>query len=382
MYIPGAQCFFDVAEVVQMQFQRERSKYIQVYEALLEQIKNEDTQEEKYLPSERLLGERFGVDRLTVRKALNLLLQDGLILKRPGKGTVVLPRIQAEASADNSHTVAFILPRGRLSVDRITEPFHSNLFYSIGREIRSRGYNLLYSTIDKSGEFPAQLMKSGVAGFIFVSQTPEKALNQAEATNKPLVLVNRLHDRFPMVLEDRINTAKIALDYLYSLGHRRIFFINGMDGYYTTDTCRDSYMDFVHLHSDVESRSFHSSWNFENGMEAMGKILENRELPTAVCACNASVALGAMEAAKQRGLQVPGDISFIGFDETEQCTQFSPSLTSVGVDIPLLARVAVDTLFSSLEHGSPGAIRTVVPVKIFMRNSTAPATLSSKLPER
>ena len=365
-----------------MQFQKERSKYIQVYEALLEQIKKEDTQEEKYLPSERILGERFGVDRLTVRKALNLLLRDGLILKKPGKGTVVLPRIKADISEDNSHTLAFILPRGSFSVDRITEPFHSNLFYSIGREIRGRGYNLLYTTIDRNGEFPVQLMKSGVAGFIFVSQAPEKALNQAEATNKPLVLVNRVHDRFPMVLEDRTNTAKIALDYLYSLGHRRIFFINGMDGYYTTDTCRDSYMDFVSIHSDVESRIFHSSWNFENGMEAMAKILEGQELPTAVCACNASVALGAMEAAKKRGLQVPGEISFVGFDETEQCIQFSPSLTSVGVDIPLLARVAVDTLFSSMEHGSPGPIRTVVPVKIFIRNSTGPAPENSGSPSR
>ena len=57
-----------------MEFQKERSKYIQVYESLLGFIREQDGRDEQYLPSERELGLRYGVDRLTVRKALDILL--------------------------------------------------------------------------------------------------------------------------------------------------------------------------------------------------------------------------------------------------------------------------------------------------------------------
>ena len=370
-----------------MDFHRRQSKYLQIYESLHQLISDDASEEERYLPSERELSNQYGVDRLTVRKALHLLLEEGLIRKHPGKGTVILPHAVSLNQEVMSRSVAFILPRGTLSVDRITEPFHANLFYLIGKELKARGCNLLYATIGSEGALPPHLLESGVMGFIFVSQVPQQALNQAFALQLPITMINRVSERYPVVLEDRYNTARLALEHLYSLGHRNIAFINGVSGYYTTETCKQSYADFMETHPDVDGLMVDSYWNFENGMTVMKRILKKGAIPTAVCGCNAAVALGAMEAVKKAGIRVPQDLSVVGFDETEQCIQFSPTLTSVGVDIPLLARIAVERLFSIVEHGNPGPLKTIIPVCLNVRESTgiasrAPGDLvSTAIPE-
>ena len=102
----------------------------------------------------------------------------------------------------------------------------------------------------------------------------------------------------------------------------------------------------------------------------MGEILGGRGTPpTAVCACNDTVALGAMEGAKRDGVEVPEGMSFIGFDDTEQSRQCTPPLSTVSVDSPLMARLAVETLFSFRAGGNPGPIRTLVPARLLLRES-------------
>jgi GntR family transcriptional regulator of arabinose operon len=359
-----------------MEFLRGRSKYLQVYDSLLGLLRENESSEEKYLPSERELGIIYGVDRLTIRKALQKLVEEGLVRKEPGKGTVILAKRAKNPEDTPSRSIAFILPRGTHAVDRITEPFNANLFYQIEKELKVKGYHLIYATTGNDEELPPSILESGVQGFILVSQIPDKALQEVESLKIPTVLINRISDRFPMVLEDRYNGLHSALEYLFSLGHRRIFFINGVAGHYTTETCRKSYFDFMgrKVSEEGEAQMFTSYWNFESGKAVMEKLLHQvTPLPTAICACNDMVALGAMRAAKEAGLSVPKEMSFIGFDDTEQCTQVSPTLTTVSVNIPILTRMAVDLLFSFIEKGNPGPLRVVVPTSLVVRESTGPA---------
>jgi len=357
-----------------MEFLRGRSKYLQVYNSLLGLLQENESSEEKYLPSERELGVLYGVDRLTVRKALQKLVDEGLVRKEPGKGTVIIPKRKGTLKNSASKSVAFILPRGIHAVDRITEPFNANLFYQIEKELKVRGYHLIYTTAGNDEKLPQSILESGVQGFILVSQIPEKVLQEVESLNIPTVLINRISDRYPMVLEDRYNGLRSALEHLFTLGHRRIFFINGVAGHYTTETCRESYFDFMESKASegAEAQMYTSYWNFESGKAVMEKLLRQvTPLPTAICACNDMVALGAMRAAKEAGFSIPKEMSFVGFDDTEQCTQFSPPLTTVSVNIPILSRMAVDLLFSFIEKGNPGPLRIVVPTTLVVRESTS-----------
>lgn len=358
-----------------MDFLRGRSKYLQVYDSLLGLLQDNESSEEKYLPSERELGILYGVDRLTIRKALQKLVEEGLVRKEPGKGTVILPKRKGNLKNTSSKSIAFVLPRGIHAVDRITEPFNANLFYQIEKELKVKGYHLIYATAGNDEKLPPSILDSGVQGFILVSQIPDRVLQEVENLNIPTVLINRISDRYPMILEDRYNGLRSALEYLFSLGHRRIFFINGVEGHYTTETCRKSYFDFMgsNVAGGVEAQMFTSYWNFESGKSVMEKLLHQiTPLPTAICACNDMVALGAMRAAKEAGLSIPEEMSFIGFDDTEQCIQVSPPLTTVSVNIPILTRMAVDLLFSCIEKGNPGPLRVVVPTTLVVRGSTGP----------
>jgi DNA-binding LacI/PurR family transcriptional regulator len=346
-----------------------------IYESLLSKIRREESETERFLQSERELCRLYGADRLTVRKALDLLVRDGLIQKQPGKGTVILPSVDRAAKSMDSKSVAFVLPRGTHSVDRITEPFNAKLFYLIGKELELRGYHLLYATVEENGSIPESIGQSGAGGAIFVSQVPEKTLLEAIRMKLPVVLINRISDRFPMILEDRRRGFRGVLDHLFELRHRRILFINGVAGHYTTENCETAYREFTAAHSEdgVDTRILPSYWNFDSGKEVMGEVLRAPgPPPTAVCACNDMVALGAMEAAKQAGYKVPEEMSFVGFDDTDQCTQCNPRLSTVSVNSPVIARLAVETLFSILSQGSPGPIRTIVPTRLILRESTRP----------
>ena len=132
--------------------------YKKVYQDLKDRIQNGEYLRDALLPSEREIGETYLVDRTTVRKALQLLVDDGLVEKRAGKGTVVVWRPDQEQTQSRpvlrperrNGPIAFLLPRGDNNSSRITQPFYSQLFYRAEKECQKLGYTLVYSTLDGS----------------------------------------------------------------------------------------------------------------------------------------------------------------------------------------------------------------------------------------
>lgn len=129
-----------------------------MYQDLKDRIQNGEYLRDALLPSEREIGETYQVDRTTVRKALQLLVDDGLVEKRAGKGTVVVWRPDQEQTQSRpvlrperrNGPIAFLLPRGDNNSSRITQPFYSQLFYRAEKECQKLGYTLVYSTLDET----------------------------------------------------------------------------------------------------------------------------------------------------------------------------------------------------------------------------------------
>lgn len=348
--------------------------YMQIYESLLKKITNREFQYGEYLPSERELGSLYKVDRLTVRKALEMLVNEGLVEKKAGIGTRVKELPAHIVSSESSRNIVFILPKSVSSADRITEPFISKLFYGIENECKKHGYYLMYTTLDEGEELNRILGQANISGILFVSEIHPRFYDEVQRVNVPVVVINKNHDRFTSILGDREKGHCEVVRHLLSLGHERISFIKGIPSYSTTKASFDGYKRaLMDRGIDWEGQQIKTGdWTFDSGYHAMREILEEAD-PTAIAACNDMMALGAIEAIREFGYSVPKDVSVTGFDDIEQCKYAIPKLTTVRVDTELLARMACQNLFYTIENGTANNVKVVVPAELVIRESTSQA---------
>ena len=348
--------------------------YMQVYEALLNKIKDGSYQSGALLPSERELSALFNVDRLTVRRSLEMLVNEGLVEKKPGLGTWVRslpPRLSGGVKSGN---IVFVLPGSVSRIDRITEPCISSLFYRIEKELAQQDFQLIYTTVAEDEDLPALLLDSRVMGILFVSQIPPRFLAKARELDLPAVVVNYDDEYFPSILPDRETGSYEAVTHLIELDHRRIAFVSGIPSYQSSQA---SYRGYKHalLDADLDWKSQttrEGDWTFDGGYRAMKSILEEQgEPPTALFACNDMTALGVIESIKEAELRVPEDISVVGFDNVEQGSQSNPKLTTVNMDTDLMAKAACQKLVFTIESREIHSVKIIVPAKLIVRESTA-----------
>jgi LacI family transcriptional regulator len=101
------------------------------------------------------------------------------------------------------------------------------------------------------------------------------------------------------------------------------------------------------------------------------KLLELGHPPTAVFATNDNAAIGAIESARDRGLEIPTDLSIIGFDDIAVARRIQPALTTIHQPISTIGQVATRTLITLLDNGSV-ASPPLAEVELIVRASTAP----------
>ncbi|MHB1652944.1 MAG: GntR family transcriptional regulator [Desulfitobacteriaceae bacterium] len=348
--------------------------YEQIYNLLKQDIQGGNYKNSELLPSERELCIMFGVERITVRKALENLASDGLVVKVAGLGTRVnaLPKFDCENSICD--TILFILPKSKKSVDRITEPFNAKLFYSIEKEARLKDYNILYRTAGMN-ENLSTVLGTSVAGIFFVSDVNEKLLLEAHEFNIPAVVINNSSNYFTSILSDGEAGAFEATNYLIELGHKKIAAIQGVADYITSRHRLEGYQKAL-LSADIQIEPElikEGEWTYDGGYAAMKELLKSKNnLPTAVFAFNDVTAFGAIAAMNDSEFSVPEEISVVGFDNIEQCEYVRPRLTTVSADINLIAKVAMNNLLTVIVEKNNFNLNISIPTKLIIRESTAP----------
>lgn len=147
----------------------------------------------------------------------------------------------------------------------------------------------------------------------------------------------------------------LAIDYLVSLGHKRIGIINGDMNRYSGSTKLSCFQAAMARHQLplVTKWMLPGDFNEASGYKAMKDLLQTRqELPTALFAANDSVAFGAIRALKEHGIRVPEQLSVIGFDDHIRSAHYSPALTTIRVDFADMMDRLAKTLISSIKKGA------------------------------
>lgn len=359
-----------------------------LYQQVCQSIKNKILSVEypygSLLPSEREIGELFQVDRTTVRKALQVLVDEGYAEKRAGKGTVVIwqadpvsPATVATKPTTAGETerkaIAFFLPKSRQNSNRITQPFYSQLFYTIQKECQDYGYSLIYSTLEETDDFDEIIRLNDYSGIFFVSNVAKAHLDRAQELGIPAVLINSYDEKLPSILSDNFNGTYISCRYLIEKGHRDFCILNGIKDYVSNQErfrgCETALKE-AGLSVAKPYNLGGESWEFEAGMAEMQKLIDaDVPLPTAVIAFNDRLAIGAMQALQQAGIRVPEEISIIGYDNSEQAKYAIPKLTTVEINAPLMAKTAAVFLFQLIEQYFDCPVKITTPTALVERDS-------------
>lgn len=161
-----------------------------------------------------------------------------------------------------------------------------------------------------------------------------------------------LDDDDHMVASNDREAVRGAVEYLIAQGHRRIGLVGGPHGFRSARERRAGFEDALNAAGIALPRSLiaDGDYRFESGMHAGDRLLDLSLRPTAVFSANDEMAAGVVHAARQRGLEVPRDLSIIGFDDTPIAAHIWPPLTTVRWPIASMARSATLKLIAGLDN--------------------------------
>jgi LacI family transcriptional regulator len=183
-----------------------------------------------------------------------------------------------------------------------------------------------------------------------------------------------LDARIPSVSAAHTSGADQAMRHLLELGHRRIAQITGPRGWVATEDRRRGYraaLAAAGILPDPELE-VESVPELDPGRAAAELLLDLTAPPTAIFAFNDNIAIGAIQAARARGLRVPEDLSVVGFDDVENATIVTPALTTVRQPLAEMGRTAVSLLVRLLERQRFETLHLELATRLVVRDSTAP----------
>ncbi len=198
-----------------------------------------------------------------------------------------------------------------------------------------------------------------------------------EQCTHPMVLVDIIHQGWPdVVTVDNLAGIRAAFDHLHGLGHRRIGYIGRHPEVTAFEERFLSYKwKMTEAGLPVQPRwVYEGSAHIDATAEGVKTILQQPDRPTALLCANDMHALGVLRAATDLGLQIPGDLSVVGFDDEDVAAVVTPALTTMHVNFERLGVLAVRQLMLEVETGlverQPGAHIRVQP-ELVVRQSTA-----------
>jgi DNA-binding LacI/PurR family transcriptional regulator len=161
----------------------------------------------------------------------------------------------------------------------------------------------------------------------------------------------------------------LAMRHLIELGHRRIIHLAGPQDWTEAKTRLHGFVAELESHGLAQTKPVFGDWTAEFGYRAGQDLVRHRDY-TAVFSSNDQMALGLMHAAREAGLEIPRDISIVGFDDIPEAAHFWPPLTTVRQDFAELGRRSIALLLSEL-GGEDAAGRDAITPELVVRSSTA-----------
>lgn len=337
-------------------------------------------------PTQVDVAKRAGVSRATVSYVLNGSTDGRVPISEETRHRVLdaieelgyEPDARAQALRSGAtKTIALIIPDLR-------NPHFCEYATGIEQEARASGYHVLLSSTTLNDEYAVDIFKDLarrrfdglilVSAFILKSEEAQATLARVRKRGLPIV---ELSDNYGVdcVAADYREATKEVMSYLFSLGHRRIGLIYGVGGHELAEDRRQPYqasLETAGIAFDADLIQ-ECGPTIEDGYQAAKRLLELPSRPTAIISVNDLLAIGAMRAAADSGLQVPKDISLVSYDDIPMATYLVPRLTTVTKDALTLGRKAFEVLLARIQNPDLPRQQFYTSARLIIRESTGRA---------
>ncbi|KFG72450.1 LacI family DNA-binding transcriptional regulator [Streptomyces mutabilis] len=314
----------------------------------------------------RVLNDKPGVSEATRQSVLSAL--DVLGYERP-----------TQLRGERARLVGLVLPE-------LQNPIFPAFAEVIGGALARQGLTPVLCTQTKGGvseaDYVELLLQQQVSGVVFAgglfaqADAPHDHYRLLAERNIPVVLINAsIPDLdFPCIACDDAVAVEQSWRHLVSLGHQRIGLVLGPGDHIPS---RRRLQAAVQAAGGAMAEEFveRSMFSLEGGQAAASRLLE-RGVTGIICASD-PLALGAVRAARRRGLAVPHDVSIVGYDDSAFMTCTEPPLTTVRQPIEAMGRAAVELLCTQIQGTEVPHRELLFEPELVVRGSTAQATAKS-----
>jgi len=357
--------------------------YQQLRQDLLARIRRGEFSPGDLLPSEAGLCEEYSISVTTARRALLELVKEGVVYRKAGIGTIVASRVRRAK-------VAFLSIDYKGDAWRRTPSAMGEIVAGIGEACWQRAADFSMTGVD--GEEVVAYLRGlaeerSVDGILLRSaeDVEEEFLEVLEGAGMPYVVVKRRIPgrRMNCVISDDLSGAEMATSHLLDLGHRRIGFVCAKPHITFAQERLQGYREALGQRGiEPDSHLVRQQPNFttEEGYRAVKDLLELPSPPSALFVASDTMALGAYRAIRDLSLDVPYDVSLVGYDDISPAAVLQPPLTTVRTSYYDFGRLAAELLLDIVDgREAPPQQRIVEPVLI-IRASTRKSGPTARRP--
>lgn len=254
----------------------------------------------------------------------------------------------------------------------------SQVVQNVERCARKHGYEVILVTLREFKEAEmlnavGRLQQFGVDGVVLLAPYDAHDIVRGLGSQVPFILVDATADVDGTTVSiDQVEGAVIATEHLIDLGHRDILHISGPHEWSDAELRYQGYVQALERRGLNVLPRYEGDWSPGSGFAATRRALAAGLSFSAVLAGNDQMALGALTALKRAGLQVPHDVSVVGFDDTPEAAYYDPPLTTVVQDFGLLGRKSLDELLRLIEQPNAHSRHVVFQPQLILRGSTGP----------
>lgn len=265
-------------------------------------------------------------------------------------------------------------------VPDITNPFFSEVIRSIEDRAQQKGYAVLLGDTRDQPEREQDYIRRVETRLAdgLIQLRPDDGSDPRTKIPEGVACVNACgceSTQGPRVRIDNRGAAKRIVDYLISLGHKRIGVISGLKSNpHTRDRMKGYEESLAQAGITIDpSLLVEGDFSIWSGLNGSKQFCTMKNPPTAIFCMNDEMAIGTLQTLKSNNFRVPEDISVTGFDDISYARYIDPSLTTVAQPAEDIGKQAMDMLLCLIEGRELAQIECVLPVEFILRGSTAPA---------